>query len=76
MNKAEQLKQAMVKKAQGMTLQQLIEAFELTNATNGPEIPEVRGVLMDVLEARNAQAFEAWIDSCAESPRAFFLNAA
>ena len=75
MSKVEQLKQALVQKAKSLTLQQLIEVFESTNTIDGPEIPVLRGELMDVLEARNAQAFEAWLDSRADSPRSFFLAA-
>lgn len=76
MSQVQQLKQALVKKAKSLTLRQLIEVFEHTNTVNGPEIPVLRGELMDVLEARDSQAFEAWLDSRADSPRDFFLAAA
>lgn len=60
-----------------MTLQNLIEAFIFTNYINGPEVPTVRGWLMDELQARNPAAFDAWLDSddCLDEdlPK-YFLN--
>lgn len=73
MNKQEQLLQAMRTKVVGLALVQLVEAFELTNSQNGDEVPTVRGVLMDELEARDGAAFEAWLDSADASPRSFYL---
>lgn len=45
-----------------LPLANLVEAFELTNAKQGEEVPVVRGVLMDELEARAPTAFEAWME--------------
>lgn len=75
MDKQQQLLQAMRSKVAGLSLVQLIETFELTNSQQGDEIPTVRGVLMDELEARNVEAFEAWLDTAADSPRSFYLAA-
>lgn len=75
MKKQEQLLQAMRVKVAGLALVQLVEAFELTNNQNGAEVPTVRGVLMDELAARNGAAFDAWLDSVADSPRSFYLAA-
>jgi len=75
MNKQEQLLQVMRAKVAGLSLAQLIEAFELTNSQDGDEIPTVRGVLMDELESRDGAVFEAWLDSAAVSPRSFYLAA-
>lgn len=75
MQTKEEGKKAMQNRLAPLSLAQLVEAFELTNKQNAPEIPVVREVLMDELENRNAQAFEAWIDSANESPRSFFLAA-
>lgn len=74
MQTTQTLKQNMRKPLAVLTLGQLVEVFELTDSHNSPEIPEVRGAVMDELEARNLQAFEAWIDSATNSPRSFFLT--
>lgn len=51
----------------------LIKDFELTEALPmSPELPTVRGWIMDELESRNPGAFWAWIESDSPSPRAFF----
>lgn len=44
------------------TLADLIDQWELTSTINDPEIPTVRGWLMDELESRNPEAFNAWLD--------------
>ncbi|NMZ71353.1 hypothetical protein SAMN05216370_0034 [Pseudomonas peli] len=75
MKTKEEGKKAMRKTLAPLSLVQLVEAFELTSKQNGPEIPVVREVLMDELEDRNVQAFEAWMDSVTDSPRSFFLAA-
>ena len=46
-----------------MTTKQLIETFIETGKINNENIPTVRGWLMDELEARNPEAFDAWMDS-------------
>lgn len=44
------------------TLADLLDEWELTSKINDPEIPTVRGWLMDELESRNPEAFNAWLD--------------
>lgn len=44
------------------TLADLLDQWELTTNINDPEIPTVRGWLMDELESRNPEAFNAWLD--------------
>lgn len=44
------------------TLADLLEEWELTSKINDPEIATVRGWLMDELESRNPEAFNAWLD--------------
>lgn len=56
-------KAAVVKK---MSTRQLIETFIMTGKINNPEIPTVRGWIMDELEARNPDAFDAWLDGDCE----------
>lgn len=57
------------------TTNQLIADFELTEKmTMTAETPVVRGWIMDELEKRNPDAFDAWVDSWEDSPRKFFLN--
>ena len=57
------------------TTAQLIEVFIMTGHVNNPYIPTVRGWIMDELERRDPDAFEAWLDSetCddADLPRYF-----
>lgn len=61
-----------VKKIRSLSTDQLIDAFEATDSRNDAEIPVVRGWIMDELETRNAQAFEAWLEANTGSPRNFF----
>lgn len=49
-----------------LTLNQLLEQWELTSSINDEHIPTVRGWLMDELEKRNPEAFDRWLDSDAE----------
>ena len=44
-------------------LADLLDEWELTSNINNPEIPTVRGWLMDEFEKRNPEAFNAWLDS-------------
>lgn len=44
------------------TLGDLLDEWELTSDMNDPEIATVRGWLMDELESRNPEAFNAWLD--------------
>ena len=51
----------------------LITDFELTNLLPvSMEVITLRGWIMDELEARNFDAFNAWIESDSETPRPFF----
>ena len=51
---------------------QIWSLLPLFEEGNQEEIPMVRGWLMDELESRNQEAFDAWIDSCEDSPERFF----
>lgn len=44
------------------TLADLLDEWELTSKINDPAIPTVRGWLMDELESRNPEGFNAWLD--------------
>lgn len=59
-----------------METKQLIEVFIETGLNNDPHIPTVRGWIMDELEARNPEAYDAWLESdeCADEdlPKYFF----
>jgi hypothetical protein len=57
-----------------MPTAQLVEAFELTNGNTDPAIPKVREWLMNEMEARNPEAFLAWLESVEDSPRSFLLK--
>ena len=43
------------------TLDDLLDEWELTSKINDPAIPTVRGWLMDELEKRNPEGFNAWL---------------
>lgn len=58
----------------GLSLVGLLDAFDETEDRTEDEMPTVRGWLMDELERRNHDAFDAWIDSDCPSPREFFLT--
>ena len=46
-----------------MSTKQIIEQFVMTgNMEYTPELPTVRGWYMDELEARDPEAFAAWLD--------------
>ena len=45
------------------TTAQLIEIFIMSGHVNNPYMPTVRGWIMDELEARNHEAFDAWLES-------------
>jgi hypothetical protein len=66
----------MKSKVSSLTTAQLCETFELTNANNDTSIPIVRGSIMDELEARDLQAFNAWMEceivSDMDKPSKFF----
>lgn len=71
MTTAEKTARALLKRR---PLDKLIADFELTESMQTTvELAMTRGWIMDELENRNHAAFEAWIDSYADSPRKFFL---
>ena len=48
---------------QSMTTEKLLDLWEATNNMNyAPELPIVRGWLLDELEIRNPVGFYAWLD--------------
>ena len=52
---------------------EVVKQFELTEAMDTTiQVTTVRGWLMDELEKRDADAFDRWMDSEDDSPRAFF----
>ena len=42
--------------------EKLIEMWELTDKMNCPQDPTVRGWLIDEIERRNPDGFDAWLD--------------
>lgn len=54
------------------TTAQLLDLFDLTEIMNDQNIPTVRGWIMEELEKRNPEAFDAWMDSDDNTPRRFF----
>lgn len=47
----------------GLTTSQLLDQWESTSDIADPNIPTVRGWLMDELEKRFPEQFDAWMDS-------------
>lgn len=47
----------------GLTTTQLLDQWESTSDIADPNIPTVRGWLMDELEKRFPEQFDAWMDS-------------
>lgn len=47
----------------GLTTSQLLDRWESTSDIADPNIPTVRGWLMDELEKRFPEQFDAWMDS-------------
>lgn len=47
----------------GLTTSQLLDQWESTSDIADPSIPTVRGWLMDELEKRFPEQFDAWMDS-------------
>lgn len=71
MTNAEKKARAMVEK---LNTAELINQFELTEKMQiSIEVAMVRGWIMDELEKRNPEAFDAWIDSDEDGPRNFFV---
>jgi hypothetical protein len=70
MTNAEKKARAMVAR---LSTAELVNQFELTETMQiSIETAMVRGWIMDELEKRNPEAFDAWIDSDEESPRNFY----
>ena len=72
--KAEQLTAIAVAKIAARSTEQLCYDFAATEVHAGAsrEIAMVRGWLMDELEKRNAEAFDAWMFSDESLPHAFY----
>lgn len=61
-----------------MNLERLVDLFEETTNSKEPHIPTVRGWLMDAIEAKNPEGFDAWLESALASDedlRDFVLHA-
>ncbi len=53
-----------------MSLEKLVEIFELTSNMNDENIPTVRGWLMEEIEKRNPEGFDRWLDDdCPDDSR-------
>ena len=46
-----------------MTMMDLIDEWELTTDIDDPAIHEVRGWLLDEIQRREPEGFDAWLDS-------------
>lgn len=59
MNKPEMMARETLKNS---SLKKLLDLWELTDTLKGPQVPTVRGWLMDEIERRNPDGFDAWLD--------------
>lgn len=60
----------------GLTTSQLLDQWESTSDIADPNIPTVRGWLMDELEKRFPEQFDAWLDSeCRDEELRSFIYA-
>lgn len=66
MNKAQKITEKAMKTLRRMTTEKLLELWEETENSNDENIPTVRGWLIEVIEERNAEAFEKWLEEDAE----------
>lgn len=66
MTKVEQIRDKAKRYIAGMKTSVLLEAWEKTTDMNSPEIPMVRGWMMDEFERRNPEGFNAWMEGPAE----------
>lgn len=74
MKKPEMMARETLKNA---SLAKLLDLWELTDTLNGPQVPTVRGWLIDEIERRNPDGFDAWLDQNApedQDLRRFVLN--
>lgn len=60
------------------TTEYLLKTWESTTANNDPFIPTVRGWLMDELQSRYPEAYDAWLDSevCEDATLRGYIEAA
>lgn len=56
---ANELKEALKK----VKLDTILMVWEWTRTAENKEVPAIRGAIMDELERRNPQGFNAWLDS-------------
>ena len=57
-----------------LSIEKLIESWELTGTNKDPNISTVRGWLMDEMESRNPEAFNSWMEADPHATaRSFFL---
>lgn len=75
MSEFEKKARLMLEKAQ---LADLLDEWELTSGRRGCEVATVRGWILDELERRNPEAFNAWLDGEAldEELRAYMTEKA
>ena len=73
MTQAQRAEMTARKMIERKSTEDLVQQFELTNLIEDEDICIVRGWIMDELEKRDEQAFDAWISDFAESPREYFI---
>lgn len=66
MTKAQRAEETAKRLLKGLSLNALLEEWELTTTNDDENIYTVRGWLMDEFERRNPDAYEAWIMESAE----------
>lgn len=58
--------QKAIKLIASRTTEQLIQTWELTSIANDENIPTVRGWIMNELEKRDPEGYNAWLESDAD----------
>ena len=58
----EQAREKALNTLRKMSLDSLVEQFELTENMNGVEVAEVRGWLMEAIEEKNPDGFNTWLE--------------
>lgn len=63
MTRIEEINRKAEQMVKSQSTENLLSYWTMTTTMNGPEIPTVRGWIMDEIEARFPEIYEQWLDS-------------
>lgn len=67
--------QTIINNLKGMSVNKLIDLWNETDKKEvTPEVARVRGWLLDAMEAKNPEAFDAWMEDYESIPEKHFLK--